>query len=293
MNKLCSALIALLFMAAQAAAERGYYGEFAQGESVPIIFSTYTQAGELVAPSSAFADGDFKIYKNGNPTPRSSTAGWTVSSPFSATTGKHCLTINLADNTDAGFYTSGDTYTVRLAPAGKTVDGVAVDVELGTFSINRTQFETLATIITYMGEFADSLNNFSDDLSEVADQVGNATVSPFLSDDKHAWHFTRRDQMTSPEILVETKSAAIIKTMDFSGVLPEGSSIGTILSVAVADVEDATKPTITRSTLAPNKRKVDIEINASEATPATYTVAFTVRSPDSQEYTRYGRLVLQ
>jgi hypothetical protein len=112
-----------------------YLGDFNTGATVRFHFTTHTAGGALVAPSSAFAAADFRIYKDGSATERASTAGVTVTSPFDSVTGRHLVEINLADNTTAGFYSAGSDYRVEINSA-KTVDGVVQSgVVIGTFSI--------------------------------------------------------------------------------------------------------------------------------------------------------------
>lgn len=102
--------------------------------TLPFPITTHAQTGAAVAPSSAFEVGDFILYKNGSATQRSSTAGWTITSPFDSITGLHMLLIDLSDNTDAGFYSAGAFYTLVLSP-DETVDTLAVVRVVGTFII--------------------------------------------------------------------------------------------------------------------------------------------------------------
>lgn len=109
-------------------------GQVDAGSTINIWFTTHSQAGGSVAPSSAFEAADVKLYKNGSSTERSSTSGWTMTSPFDAITGLHLLTIDLSDNTDAGFYAAGARYAAVLSP-DETVDGQTVVKVLAVFSI--------------------------------------------------------------------------------------------------------------------------------------------------------------
>lgn len=112
-----------------------YLGDFATGKTIYLHFTTHDDTGAPVAPSAALAAADFRIYKNGSATERSSTAGVTVTSPFDGTTGRHLVAIDTTNNTDAGFYAAGNDYRVELNTA-KTIGGVSQSgVEIGTFSI--------------------------------------------------------------------------------------------------------------------------------------------------------------
>jgi hypothetical protein len=97
-----------------------------------------------VAPNSAFEAADVRIYKDGSATQRNTESGYTMTSPFDSVTGLHLLSVDLSDNTDAGFYAAGSQYSVILVP-DETVDTLAVvrvlaDFEIGPVSANATQF---------------------------------------------------------------------------------------------------------------------------------------------------------
>jgi len=92
----------------------------ALGHTIEFIFSTHNPdgGGVLVAPSSALVAADFAIYKNGSATVKTTTNGITVTSPFGSVTGQHKVSIDTSNNTgDAGFWTSGSVYSVRLITA--------------------------------------------------------------------------------------------------------------------------------------------------------------------------------
>lgn len=110
-------------------------------------FTTHASDGSPVAPLSAFEAADVKLYKNGSATERTSTSGWTMTSPFDSIVGLHRLLIDLSDNTDAGFYAAGSTYTLVLTP-DETVDGMAVVKVVGEFSIG---FALLASDLAAIG----------------------------------------------------------------------------------------------------------------------------------------------
>lgn len=111
-----------------------YLGDFAVGQTVRVPFTTHDTDGARVAPSSAFEAADIDIYKDGSGTPRSSTSGWTMTSPVNSRVGLHRLDIDLSDNTDAGFYAAGSDYYVVAYP-DETVDAFAVVRVIAIFSI--------------------------------------------------------------------------------------------------------------------------------------------------------------
>jgi hypothetical protein len=99
-------------------------------------FNTFTSAGASVTASN-FAVGDILIYKNGSTTQRTSTSGFTLLDTdgldFDGTTGIHGFSVDLSDNTDAGFYAVGSTYSVIVGPI--TVNAVTVNFVAGRFRI--------------------------------------------------------------------------------------------------------------------------------------------------------------
>ncbi len=119
----------------------GYYGDFdtVTNKIVTIFFTTHAGSGASVAPLSAYEAGDVILYKGNSATQRTSTAGWTMTSPFDSIVGLHCLQIDISDNTDAGFYAAGNDYTAILSADTETVDSLTVVADVGAFSIlNRT-----------------------------------------------------------------------------------------------------------------------------------------------------------
>lgn len=104
------------------------------GGTVRFLFTTNAATGAAVAPSTAFEAADVILYKDGSATQRSSTAGWTMTSPFDSIVGLHQIAMDLSDDTDAGFYAVGSYYELVLSP-DETVDGVTVVAVIGGFRI--------------------------------------------------------------------------------------------------------------------------------------------------------------
>lgn len=118
----------------------GFYQTVGKRTHVRLQFPTFAAAGGNVAPSSAIDAADIRIYKalDGaafSATQRSSTAGFTITSPFDSLVGFHDLDIDLTENTDAGFYVEG-LYSIVLAPDDETIDSQTITgVVLGYFEI--------------------------------------------------------------------------------------------------------------------------------------------------------------
>jgi hypothetical protein len=115
-----------------------YLGDFTTSDTVYVMFGTYNAAGASVT-CTGLAVTDIKIYKDGSTTQRSSDAGYTLLDTdgidFDSITGIHGFSIDLSDNTDAGFYATGHEYWVILSSI--TVDGQTVNLPVATFSIGR------------------------------------------------------------------------------------------------------------------------------------------------------------
>lgn len=93
--------------------------------TIRIRFTTNDGDGAPVAPSSAFTASDFRVYKDGSATEKTSTNGITVTSPFDSVVGRHLIEIDTSNDTDdAGFWALGSEYSVEVNSA-KTVDGVS------------------------------------------------------------------------------------------------------------------------------------------------------------------------
>ncbi len=113
-------------------------GDFnASGSNTQVycFFTTTAQTGAALGPSDNFEVGDLRIYKDGSTAERNNTSGYAVSTNFDSMTGAHLFTIDLTDNTVAGFYASGHTYTIFLKPDTETIDGLSVCAALGQFTI--------------------------------------------------------------------------------------------------------------------------------------------------------------
>ena len=113
-----------------------YLGDFGVGQTVRLYFSTNAADGGRESPSDTFEVADFRIYKNGVATKRASEDGFTYDNEVDAMTGVHCLSIDLSNNTDAGFYAAGSEYAIVLYP-DETIDSQSV-AKTWQFSIERT-----------------------------------------------------------------------------------------------------------------------------------------------------------
>lgn len=114
-----------------------YYGDFPVGHTgVVIPFNAFTSNDPSASATiTEFANTDVHIHKNGSLTQRASAAGVAIDIDVDAITGGHWITIDLSDNTDAGFYAAGSEISVRIE--GVVVDAGTVNAFVGAFSIER------------------------------------------------------------------------------------------------------------------------------------------------------------
>jgi hypothetical protein len=114
---------------------------------------------------TGLATTDIEIYKDGSTTQRASDAGYalldTDGIDFDATTGIHGISIDLADNTTAGFYAAGSQYWVVVASV--TVDAATVNFVLATFTIGYEGALLNTTIAAYTSTDNFTLNAGSAD----------------------------------------------------------------------------------------------------------------------------------
>jgi hypothetical protein len=109
---------------------------YPSGATIYAIFDSFGANGESIT-LTGLAATDIEIYKNGSTTQRSSDNGYalldTDGIDFDSVTGIHGISIDLSDNTDAGFYAVGSQYTVVLASV--TINSQTVSFVLGSFRI--------------------------------------------------------------------------------------------------------------------------------------------------------------
>jgi hypothetical protein len=168
------------------------------GETIYLPWATF--AGSTGAPSAMtnLAVGDIKIYKDGSTTERASTSGFTLldtdGQDFDALTGVNGVSIDLADNTTAGFYAAGSRYFVVISDV--TVDSQTLRFVWGTFRIGLPAATLNTTIASLSSQTSftltsgpaedDALNGCVVYIHDVASAVqgGFAVVSDYTGSTK-------------------------------------------------------------------------------------------------------------
>jgi hypothetical protein len=112
-----------------------YYVE--ENDVLPILFDSFDGGTGASVTLSGLAVTDIEIYKDGSVTQRASDAGYTLLDTdgidFDSVTGIHGFSINLSDNTDAGFYSVGPWYHVVVSSV--TIDAQTVNFIAAAFRI--------------------------------------------------------------------------------------------------------------------------------------------------------------
>ena len=124
-------------------------GDFAVDATVYVPFHTFDSNDPSASVTlTGLAVTDIEIYKDGSVTQRSSDAGYalldTDGIDFDGITGLHGFSIDLSNNTDAGFFAAGSQYWVAVSSI--TVDGATINFWAGIFTIEKTG--GVATILT-------------------------------------------------------------------------------------------------------------------------------------------------
>lgn len=107
-----------------------------EGDTLPVPFHTFGSSNQSIT-LTGLAITDIEIYKDGSTTQRASDNGYTLLDTdgidFDGLTGIHGFSIDLNDNSDAGFYSVGPWYTVVVSSI--TVDGQTVSFVAAQFRI--------------------------------------------------------------------------------------------------------------------------------------------------------------
>lgn len=126
-------------------------GTVRPGTTLYIPFNTFDSNDPSASVTiTGLATTDIEIYKDGSVTQRASDSGYalldTDGIDFDTITGIHGISIDLADNTTAGFYAAGSQYWVVIASI--TVDAATINFLAATFRIGYPDASLNTTIAT-------------------------------------------------------------------------------------------------------------------------------------------------
>lgn len=128
------------------------FGVVEPGSTLYIEFDSFGASNESIT-LTGLAVTDIEIYRDGSVTQRSSDNGYTLLDTdgidFDALTGIHGLSINLSDNSDAGFFRAGSHYRVVISSV--TINAQTVSFTAATFRIGHRA----AVLNTYVSSVQD------------------------------------------------------------------------------------------------------------------------------------------
>lgn len=127
------------------------FGIVKPGTTLYIPFATYDSNDPTASVTmSGLATSDIEIYKDGGITQRASDSGYalldTDGIDFDSVTGIHGFSVDLADNTTAGFYASGSQYFIVVSSI--TVDAGTISFIAARFTLGQPNADHNTTIAT-------------------------------------------------------------------------------------------------------------------------------------------------
>lgn len=127
-------------------------GDLVGDETIVIPFQTFGGSNESIT-ITGLAVTDIEVYKGSSMTQRASDSGYSLVDTdgidIDGITGIHAISIDLSDNTDAGFYSTGSDYFVVVSAI--TVNSQTVSFIAGRFSIQNRFPYTYATTVPSIG----------------------------------------------------------------------------------------------------------------------------------------------
>ena len=113
------------------------FGVVEPGQTIYVYFDSFASSTGASITLTGLAVTDIEIYKDGSTTQRASDNGYTLLDTdgidFDGITGIHGFSIDLADNSTAGFYSAGSRYAIVVSAV--TVDSQTVSFFAGRFVI--------------------------------------------------------------------------------------------------------------------------------------------------------------
>ena len=224
-------------------------GDFQGTETVMIPFNAFTSDDPSASVTvTNLANTDVYIYKDASLTQRTSSAGVAVDVDVDAIVGSHWVTIDLSDNTDAGFYASGSQYIVRME--GVTIDGGTVNAWIGGFTIGKMQTAMTAALVAHnLDHLALTATAAADMTTEVADNtilsriLANGDTSAFVpsTDGLQLIRDKLTDIETDTDVIDDGTSGLVKIASDVAAILTDtGTTIPGTITTAQNDLDTIT-----------------------------------------------------
>jgi len=171
-----------------------YLGDYSAGSTAYIFWNTYTLGLDPVT-ITGLAIADIEIYKNGSTTQRASDNGYalldTDGIDFDEATGCHGFSIDLSDNSDAGFYARGNDYmvlvnavtqlgrTIRFCAAVFSIENRAGRNGVGDYEVTLTIRTTAGVAVPGVSVWINTTNNRSGSVAgiKVTNVLGKVTFN--------------------------------------------------------------------------------------------------------------------
>jgi len=169
------------------------------GTTLYVPFQTFSSDDPSASMTlTGLATTDIEIYKDGSTTQRASDSGYalldTDGIDFDGITGIHGFSVDLADNTTAGFYAAGSQYWIVVSSV--TVDAATINFIAATFRIGYPAAILNTTIATLSSQTSftltagpaedDALNGMEIVIHDVASavQIGRAVILDYTGSTK-------------------------------------------------------------------------------------------------------------
>ncbi len=161
-------------------------GDFIGTETIMIPVNAITNANPAASITvTNLANTDIYIYKDASLTQRASFLGIAVDIDVDGIAGSHWVTIDLSNNDDSGFYSTGSQFIVRME--GVTLDTGTINAWIGGFTIGKTKAAVTASLVAHnLDHLALTPTAAADMTTEVADDtilsrvLANGDTSAFV-----------------------------------------------------------------------------------------------------------------
>jgi hypothetical protein len=239
-----------------------YQGDYAVDSMVFLFWSSFGASSESIT-QSGLAVTDIEIYKNGVITARSSDSGYTLldtdGTDLDGATGVHGVSIDLNDDSDAGFFARGNDYFVIINAV--TINSQTVRFCAGTFSIeNRASVNgvgdyavtikirtTGGSPVSGVSVWVNTSNTRSGSVAGTKVTDSNGEVVFNLEYTTH-YVFCHLSGYTFASASFTSASGSVDFTKDIGTALSSGASsdyVDSFLSRAIVDVREAVdEPTV-------------------------------------------------
>lgn len=155
-----------------------YRGDYAVNATVHFMWNTFAVAGQSITRA---VNGSIRIYKNSSTTQRTSAAGITDDEDFDAQTGLNHCSIDLSNNTDPGFYASGNDYLVVIS--AMTVDGKVINATIAQFSIENRSLQARIPAALVSGRMDSSVGAIAANAITAASIAADAITAAKIATD--------------------------------------------------------------------------------------------------------------